>query len=134
MNMAHVLIILLTAIFYMLSMRPSFLDFKYELHPFRKWGLTVLAAFGVMLLIISGGNQLALQEMPQDEQSIARTAILENNDNNTSRKGTNFLADYFSNSCRREKQEEEPPSNAHIAQRLISLPLAFFQIIRGDHR
>ena len=126
--------LMLAAIFYMLSMRTSFLDLKYELHPLRKWGLTVLVVFGVMLLIIPGGNQVALQEMPQDEQSIARTAILENNDNNTSRKGTNFLADYFSNSCRREKQEEEQPSSARIAQGLISLPLTFFQIIRGDHR
>lgn len=126
--------LIIAAIFYMLSMRTSFLNFKYGLHPFRKRGLTVLAALGIMLLIIAGGNQLAFQNLPLDDQNTVQTAILENNHINSSRKGANFLADYFSNSCRREKHEEETPSNAHIAQRLISLPLAFFQIIRGEYR
>lgn len=47
--------------------------------------------------------------------------------------GSNFLAAYFNKRCRTERPADDPEVETQALQRLVGLPVAMMQILRGEH-
>jgi hypothetical protein len=99
----------------------------------------------MMVIGLLAGIALALfvsvdLRVPQPETKAALVAVQglvpaeaagQNNISGTA--DSNFLAVYFNKRCRTERQAADPEHETQALQRLVALPLAMLQILRGEH-